>query len=206
MPLPVFPKSRKWKSCNAIPPAIPLNNKSGIIKQRTSSRYNSNTTMTTKQALQKEIAQWQELVIMSQNNLSESIQKRGKNGKVNYFDNNLLNGCIGTNINSKLLNKFNNKTEESMNTSKNFKISCLLGNTHLDEGLEISLKTNDKQNVVRHELIKSTITRTNVRNIRNKIHPTKKKDKGVRNESAPKTSFSKPTVATRKTSPAMRNL
>ena len=208
MPLPVFPKHRKWKSCNSIPPAIPLNNKSGIIKQRSNSRYNSNTTMSTKQALQKEIAQWQELVVMSQNSLSasESIQVRGKNGKVNYFDNNLLNGCIGTNIHSKLLNKLNNKTEQSMNTNQNFKIPCIPGNAHFDEALERSLKTNDKQNVVRHDMIKSTITRTSVRNIRNKINATRKKDKGVRNESALNTNSSKSPIATRKISPTMRNL
>ena len=199
MPLPAFPKNRKWKSCNVIPPPKPLNNKLGIVKLRRGS-----TSISTKQALQKEIAQWQELVVMSQNGLSESesIQKRGKNGKVNYFDNNLVNGCIGTNIHSKLLNKFNNKTEESMNT-----ISCMVGNTHLDEGITISLKKIDKQNVVRNEVIKSTTTRKSVRNIRNKIPPKpKRKDKLVPNESEEKTNLSKPTTATRKISPTMRNL
>ena len=85
-------------------------------------------------------------------------------------------------------------------------ISCMVGNTHLDEGIKISLKTNDKQNVVRNEVIKSTTTRKSVRNIRNKIPPAKKKDKVVRDESAQKTNSSKPTTATRKISPTMRNL
>ena len=63
MPLPVFPKSRKWKSCNLPSPSQILTYKNGINKVRgTIIKHQKNTI--NKQALEKEIEQWHELVFM----------------------------------------------------------------------------------------------------------------------------------------------
>ena len=68
MPLPVFPKSRKWKSCNAITPGpLRLPYQNGINKARTLMRHKDNTSRLTKRALKKEMnGHWQKLVLMSQ--------------------------------------------------------------------------------------------------------------------------------------------
>ena len=208
MPLPVFPKSRKWKSCNAITNPMPLNNKAGIYKSRAAARYINNSKVSAKKGFKKEIAQWQELVVMSEIKQGDQTKTEhtNNNSDVNHFSNTLPNGSIETKTNLKLSYTPNNKTDKSMlPTNNNIRISS---NT---SGLVLLEKRPEqvacKQNGTRNDSSKNTVKRTNFRKLRSKNNSTRKKNKDEQNESHLGTQIPKSTsVAARKISPKMRNL
>ena len=218
MPLPIFPRSRKCKSMSNVSNNI----KHGVSKQRMLAKYNVNPSISTKQALTKEISHWQELVIMSQNKQSETINIPNKDSTLNCnpfctmcnqnvpcVDHAINNGSISktTVLKSRDYNRLNGKTDIINSQLKvNFKNSTKIDGIEYHKKSQTNIETNHKNNGIRNDAIKNAIKRTNLRKLRNKNISFRRKSKEDIKEQFLDASTTKSNLMSRKTGPRMRNI
>ena len=201
MPLPVFPKSRKWKSCNAIPGPIPLNNKYGINKTRSVMRYQNDAIMSTKQALKKEIVHWQELVVMAQKKVCDPMRLANglENGDI-IFRNDIIQNYDNDGA------KTYKKTEQTQH-SNGFNLSCNPNGTlRLQKGMTKHVQLNNGHNGIRNALMKGPVKRGKFSTLQGEIHSIRKQERDERKEVLLDTSTSNPPLMENKISPIMRTV
>ena len=187
MPLPIFPKSRKCKSMNNV-----SNIKHGISKSRNSAKYNINPNVSAKQALTKEISEWQELVIMSQQQQLETIKIPIEEAKINCnplcaicnenFPCNhhaINNGSISETIISKSRdsNKLNDKTDKNSYMKIKLTNDIKQNSIQYKNASKTNLEIKYKNNGIRNDAMKNAIKRTNLRKLRSKNLPIRRKSK-----------------------------
>ena len=187
MPLPIFPRSRKCKSMSNV-----SNAKHGISKSRISAKYNINPNISAKQALTKEISDWQELVVMSQDKQLETIRIPNQESKFNCnplcaicnknvpcIDHPINNGSISktTVLKSKDFNKLNGKTETNQYIKVTLKNDIKHNVFQYKNDTKTNSETNFKNNGIRNDAMKNAIKRTNVRKLRSRNLSIRRKSK-----------------------------
>ena len=187
MPLPIFPKSRKCKSMNNV-----SNLKHGISKSRISAKYNINPNISAKQALTKEISEWQELVFMSQKQQLETTKIPNEEAKINCnplcaicnknapcIHHAINNGSISETIISKSRdsNKSNDKTDKNSYVKIKLKNDIKQNGIQYKNASKMNFETKHKNNGIRNDAMKNAIKRTNLRKLRSKNLPIRRKSK-----------------------------
>ena len=216
MPLPIFPKSRKCKSMNNVSTI-----KHGISKSRISAKYNINPNISAKQALTKEISEWQELVIMSQKQQLETINIPNGEAKINCnplcaicnknapcIHRAINNGSISETIISKSRdsNKLNDKTDKNSYVKTNLKNDIKQNGIQYMNASKTNFEKKYKNNGIRNDAMKNAIKRTNLRKLRSKNLPIRRKSKEDIKEQLLDASAAKSNLVSRTRGPKMRNV
>ena len=183
MPLPVFPKSRRWKSCNALASSMIFNSRQSTCKSRHVLKIS--TLSTNQTSLKPEVTQGQEQLAPLEKSLGEckKIEPVYINSNVHYLNGTIKQGCGEKRIDLESSSNITNKTEQSFNDRKSAHkyINSVESQLEFESQLHRSVVLNQNDNDSRRSGMQNRI-RSNCRKIQNKNQLTKKKEKGSLDE------------------------
>ena len=184
MPLPVFPKSRRWKSCNALASSMIFNSRQSTCKSRHVLKISTLST-TNQTTLKPEVTQGQEQVAQLEKSLGECriVEPVYINSNVHYQNGTIKHGCGEKRIDLESSSNITNKTEQSFNDRKSAHkyINSVESQLEFESQLHRSVVLNQNDNDSRRSGMQNRI-RSNCRKIQNKNQLTKKKEKGSLDE------------------------
>ena len=184
MPLPIFPKSRRWKSCNALASSMIFNSRQSTCKSRHVLKISTLST-TNQTTLKPEVAQGQEQVAQLEKSLGECriVEPVYINSNVHYQNGTIKHGCGEKRIDLESSSNITNKTEQSFNDRKSAQkyINSVESQLEFESQLHRSVVLNQNDNDSRRSGMQNRI-RSNCRKIQNKNQLTKKKEKGSLDE------------------------
>ena len=184
MPLPIFPKSRRWKSCNALASSMIFNSRQSTCKSRHVLKISTLST-TNQTTLKPEVTQGQEQVAQLEKSLGECriVEPVYINSNVHYQNGTIKHGCGEKRIDLESSSNITNKTEQSFNDRKSAQkyINSVESQLEFESQLHRSVVQNQNDNDSRRSGMQNRI-RSNCRKIQNKNQLTKKKEKGSLDE------------------------
>lgn len=184
MPLPIFPKSRRWKSCNALASSMIFNSRQSTCKSRHVLKISTLST-TNQTTLKPEVTQGQEQVAQLEKSLGECriVEPVYINSNVHYQNGTIKHGCGEKRIDLESSSNITNKTEQSFNDRKSAQkyINSVESQLEFESQLHRSVVLNQNDNDSRRSGMQNRI-RSNCRKIQNKNQLTKKKEKGSLDE------------------------
>ena len=178
MPLPIFPKSRRWKSCNALASSMIFNSRQSTCSSRHVLKLS--TLSTNQTSLKPEITQGQEQVGPQEKSLGEcrKIEPVYINSNFHYLNGTIKHECGEKRVDLESPSNIINKTEQSFNDRKSAHkyINSVESQLEFESQLHRSVVLNQNDNDSRRNGMQNR-AHSNCRKIQNKNQLTKKKEK-----------------------------